>query len=174
MGRLELIIGCMFASKTQQLQWRVNQERFRYGHTEETPCVELFKPTMDTRYTQENQVISHDGVALPCVVADDTRHILSYVHDHPTLRVLGIDEIQFFDGEIVSLVQTLLRDRPMHIIATGLNLDFRGEPFCFRDSKEHMGTLMALAHEIKSLHAICAYVDPAGDPDPKNRFGDPA
>lgn len=162
MGSLEVITGCMFSGKTRRLQDRIHRERFRYEHSDEHPTVLLFKPTIDDRYGEESKVISHDESEISCLLASSSSQISDILaeEEHKQVRVVGIEEIQFFDEKIVDLCLQLTRKHHIDVIAAGLNLDFRGEPFCFRDSQRHMGELLAYAQIIRTFTAFCAYKPP--------------
>ncbi|MBI1972468.1 thymidine kinase [Candidatus Woesearchaeota archaeon] len=163
MATLEVITGCMFSGKTERLRDRIHREMFRYEHTEASPKVLLFKPSLDTRYTGESKVVSHNNAMLPCLTAAFAEDILAVLEEKPCIRVVGIDEIQFLDGKIVDLCRELTMKRDIMVIASGLNLSFRGEPFPFRTSERHMGELLAYAQLIRSLTAYCAYKRHAGE-----------
>ena len=138
-GSLEVVCGSMFCGKTEELIRRLRRA------TIAKQKVQVFKPAIDRRYAVE-QVTSHAGMAydaIPITVAQD---ILSHLQSDTT--VVGIDEIQFLDPEIVSIVESLA-DRGIRVIATGLDLDFRGEPF------GSMPILMAKAERVDKLQAIC-------------------
>lgn len=138
-GSVEVICGSMFCGKTEELIRRLRRARIARQK------VQVFKPAMDNRY-DEMKVTSHSGLdvdASPVVSPEDILEIL----DAET-TVVGIDEVQFFDPEIVGVVESLA-DKGLRVIVTGLDMDFRGEPFgC-------MPQLMARAERVDKLHAIC-------------------
>jgi thymidine kinase len=138
-GWLEVVCGSMFSGKTEELIRRLRRA------TIAREKVQVFKPAVDIRYAVE-KVTSHAGMdfdALPVKCAVD---ILK--HLDPEIRVVGVDEAQFFDAEIISVVQTLA-NRGLRVIIAGLDQDFRGEPF------GSMPLLMALAERVDKLTAIC-------------------
>ncbi len=160
MGKLELIVGCMFSGKTEKLRDKIHRERFRYEHTDENPTVPLFKPAIDVRYGLPTEMVSHNDTKTPCISITSSQDILTYLSDHPEVRLVGIDEIQFLDGSVIDVCTHLTRDRDIDVLASGLNLDFRGELFTFRDSSRTMGDLLGYAQLIFPTSAYCAYIFP--------------
>src|ERR1700722_16054594 len=139
-GCIEVVCGSMFSGKTEELLRRL--KRARLARQE----VQLFKPRLDDRYDAV-KVVSHEGVtadALPVASADE---LLGRVRAETA--VVGIDEVQFFDGRIVA-VAGILADRGVRVIAAGLDQDYRGEPF------GPIGALLAVAEYATKLHAVCA------------------
>lgn len=138
-GRIELICGSMFSGKTEELIRRLRRAVIARQH------VQVYKPAIDTRY-HDAKVTSHNGLdfeAKPVASAIDILATLS-----PETTVVAIDEVQFFDSEVVALCETLA-DQGKRVICAGLDTDFRGEPF------GPIPDLMARAEEINKLHAIC-------------------
>jgi thymidine kinase len=138
-GSLEVITGSMFCGKTDELIRRLRRA------TIARQKIQVFKPIIDNRYAVE-KVTSHAGSefdALPVKSAAEIEPRLS-----KDITVVAIDEAQFFDNEIVSLVQGLA-DHGLRVIVAGLDTDFRGEPF------GPMPELMAKAERVDKLHAIC-------------------
>ncbi len=138
-GTIEVITGSMFSGKTDELIRRLIRARIARQK------VQVFKPAIDVRYAVE-KVTSHNGShfeATPIVAASE---ILQ--HLQPDTTVIGIDEAQFFDAEIVTVVE-MLADRGLRVIIAGLDMDFRGEPF------GPMPLLMAKAERVDKLQAIC-------------------
>lgn len=136
---LEVICGCMFSGKTEELLRRVRRA------TIARQKVQVFKPKIDNRYSTTH-VESHDSNRVVSIPVEKAIEILSLV-DSKT-RVVGIDEVQFFDPEIVSVVQTLA-DRGIHVIVAGLDMDYRGEPF------GPMPWLLSIAENVSKLSAVC-------------------
>lgn len=138
-GRLEIICGSMFSGKTEELIRRVRRAIIAHQH------VQIFKPQLDNRYGIES-ITSHNGQkveAHPVVFAKD---ILSHLKKETT--VIAIDEVQFFDGDIMSVVEHLA-NRGMRVMMAGLDMDFRAEPFgC-------MPQLLCISEEVTKLNAIC-------------------
>ncbi len=139
-GSVEVICGSMFSGKTEEMIRRVRRARIAKQH------VQVFKPAIDTRYDAVEQVKSHDGLGHDAIPASSAVEILNSVA--PDTTVIGIDEVQFFSGDISRVVQQLA-DRGVRVIAAGLDMDFRGEPF------GPMPQLMSEAERVDKLHAIC-------------------
>jgi len=138
-GSLEVITGSMFCGKTDELIRRLRRA------TIARQKVQVFKPVIDNRYALE-KVTSHAGSEYAARPVPNARAILDQLD--PATTVVGIDEAQFFDGDIMPLAQQLV-DRGVRVIAAGLDTDFRGEPF------GPMPVLMAKADVVDKLHAIC-------------------
>ncbi|MDN4071562.1 thymidine kinase [Fictibacillus terranigra] len=138
-GWVEVICGSMFSGKSEELIRRVR--RAKYGKLE----VQVFKPLIDDRYSEES-VVSHNGTAVIAQPVGKSVDILKNVS--PDTEVVAIDEVQFFDEDVISVVQELA-DHGIRVIVAGLDQDFRGEPF------GPMPKLMALAESVTKLHAIC-------------------
>lgn len=138
-GSLEVICGSMFCGKTEELIRRLRRA------TIARQKVQVFKPAIDQRYSSQ-QVTSHAGMAYDAIPISRARDILLNLQSDTT--VVGIDEAQFLDDEIVSIVESLA-DKGIRVIAAGLDLDFRGEPF------GSMPVLMAKAERVDKLQAIC-------------------
>ncbi len=138
-GSIEVICGSMFSGKTDELIRRLRRA------TIARQKVQVFKPAIDNRYAIQ-KVTSHAGsdyAALPIQHANDLPKYLD-----PETTVVGIDEAQFFDDEIINIAQGLA-DQGIRVIVAGLDTDFRGEPFgC-------MPVLMAQAERVDKLQAIC-------------------
>jgi thymidine kinase len=138
-GSIEVITGSMFCGKTEELIRRLRRA------TIAKQKVQVFKPTIDNRYAEE-KVTSHAGANFDAQPIQRAAEILA--HLDPDTTVVAIDEAQFFDDEIIPVAQGLA-DRGIRVIAAGLDMDFRGEPF------GPMPSLMAQAEEVSKLHAIC-------------------
>jgi thymidine kinase len=130
----------MFSGKTEELIRRLKRAKIAGQR------VEIFKPRIDTRYGEE-RVVSHDSNSLLATPISDTRKILD-VSDEVT--VVGLEEAQFFDMDVVRHVQTLA-DRGKRVVIAGLDMDFRGEPF------GPISSLLAVAEYITKVHAICSH-----------------
>jgi thymidine kinase len=136
--RLEMIIGCMSAGKSSELIRRIERARLAY-----LPTI-IVRPATDTR-SKPNLIESRNGLASHAIVVDEPKDILKYSSQ---AVVIGIDESQFFSDDLVDVVQTLLRQKKK-LIASGLDLDYRGKPFgC-------VPHLMALADRVDKLLAVC-------------------
>jgi len=144
-GSLEVICGPMFCGKTEELIRRLRRALIARQK------VQVFKPAIDRRY-DEVKVTSHAGMAFDAVPVRSAEEILSLVQ--PDTTVIGVDEAQFLDEEIIPVLEAMA-DRGVRVIAAGLDADFRGEPFgC-------MPVLMAKAERVDKLQAICMV---CGDP----------
>jgi thymidine kinase len=140
-GSLDLISGCMFSGKTQELIRRLDQERYAGAK------IQAFKPAIDDRYAIE-AVASHRAVRFPAIAVPDVAAIEEQLRDET--RVVGLDEAQFFGEEIVPFV-TRSADRGLHVIVAGLDLDFLNRPF------GPMPLLAAQADRLTKLQASCQY-----------------
>lgn len=138
-GWIEVITGCMFSGKTEELIRRLKRAKFAKQR------VEIFKPTVDDRY-DESAVVSHDQNTIPSTPVPAAANIIIMAQN---VDVVGIDEAQFFDGEIVNVCNQLANEGKRVIVA-GLDLDFKGKPF------GPMPYLMATAEYVTKVHAICA------------------
>ena len=137
-GRIEVICGSMFSGKTEELIRRMKRAQFARQK------VEIFKPSIDTRYSDED-VVSHDGLSIDSTPVDNSSSILLLGSD---CDVIGIDEAQFFDNNLVEVCNELAR-KGVRIIVAGLDMDFRGVPF------GPMPALCAVADDVTKVHAIC-------------------
>lgn len=136
--RFEMIIGCMSAGKSSELIRRIERARLAY-----LPTI-IFRSATDTR-SKPNHVESRNGLASQAIVVDSARDMLKY---STQAVVIGIDECQFFDEDLVDVVQLLLRQKKK-VIASGLDLDYRGKPF------GSVPYLLALADRVDKLLAVC-------------------
>ena len=137
-GRVEVICGSMFSGKTEELIRRMKRAKFARQK------VEIFKPAIDTRYSEED-VVSHEGNSIPSTPVDSSASILLLAGD---TEVVGIDEAQFFDAGIVDVCNDLAR-RGVRVIVAGLDMDFAGKPF------GPMPNLCAIADDVSKQQAIC-------------------
>ncbi len=133
-----MIIGCMSAGKSSELIRRIERARLAY-----LPTV-IFRPTTDTR-SKPDLVESRNGLQSQAIVVSNPKEMLKYSSQ---AVVIGIDEVQFFDVDVNDVVLTLLRQRKK-IIASGLDLDYRGKPF------GPVPGLLALADKVDKLLAVC-------------------
>lgn len=138
-GSIEVITGSMFSGKTDELIRRLVRARIARQK------VQVFKPAIDVRYAIE-KVTSHGGAKLDAIPVASAAEILEHLEADTT--VVGIDEAQFFDEQIVSIAE-MLAERGLRVIIAGLDMDFRGEPF------GSMPLLMAKAERVDKLQAIC-------------------
>jgi len=143
-GFLEVITGPMFAGKTTELIKRIERQAFARRK------VALFKPSIDTRYSTE-EVVAHNGLRYEAFVVPTNGDGVASIME-TTIRekyeVIGVDEVQFFPMEIVEVLNKLADDG-VYVIASGLNLDFKGDPFPV------MKELLVRADNIVYLTAVC-------------------
>ena len=137
-GWIEVIAGCMFSGKTEELIRRLRRA------TIAKQKVKIFKPTIDNRYSLSD-IVSHSEQSLPSILIDDINEVLNIANDSD---VIGIDEAQFFSNDIVKVCNQLANNGKRIIIA-GLDQDYRGIPF------EPMPQLLAIAEYITKTLAIC-------------------
>jgi thymidine kinase len=137
-GWIEVIAGCMFSGKTEELIRRLRRAQIA------RQTVKIFKPKIDTRYS-ESRIVSHSEQSLPSVLISDINEINAHTAD---AQVIGIDEAQFFSAGIVPICNRLA-DEGKRVIIAGLDMDYRGVPF------EPMPQLLAIAEYITKTLAIC-------------------
>ncbi|MFN4219457.1 MAG: thymidine kinase [bacterium] len=137
-GWIELIVGPMFSGKSEELIRRIKRSIIA------NQKVIVFKPSLDKRY-EKDKIVSHNGIKIEAVIVDNPMEIYQKSQN---FDVIGIDEAQFFDSQLVEIVEKLA-DEGKRIIIAGLDQDFRGEPFSI------MPYLMAIADSVDKLHAIC-------------------
>lgn len=137
-GQIEVICGSMFSGKTEELIRRLHRARIARQK------VEIFKPAVDKRY-HEMEVVSHNENSIRSTPVNFAEDILLLSGD---CDVVGIDEVQFFDDQIVIVAQKLA-NQGKRVIMAGLDMDFEGKPF------EPMPRLMAIAEYVDKVHAIC-------------------
>lgn len=137
-GWIEVITGCMFSGKTEELIRRLRRAQIAKQK------VKIFKPKIDSRYSA-NSIVSHNEQSLPSILIEDIVELPKKTDD---AQVIGIDEAQFFSENIVSICNKLALDGKRIIIA-GLDQDYTGKPF------EPMPQLLAIAEYITKQHAIC-------------------
>lgn len=137
-GRIEVVCGSMFSGKTEELIRRMKRAKFAKQK------VEIFKPSLDTRYSEED-VVSHDKNTIRSTPIDSSGAILLLASD---IDVVGIDEAQFFDDGLVEVCNQLANNG-VRVIVAGLDMDYKGIPF------EPIPALCAIADEVTKVHAIC-------------------
>ncbi len=139
-GWIEVICGSMFSGKTEELIRRLKRAQFAKQN------VEIFKPTVDNRYDND-MVVSHDANEIrstPVPAAANIRILAD------NCDVVGIDEAQFFDDEIISVCNDLA-NKGIRVIVAGLDMDYKGNPF------GPMPSLMATAEYVTKVHAVCTH-----------------
>ncbi len=139
-GWIEVICGSMFSGKTEELIRRLKRAQFAKQR------VEIFKPAVDTRY-DEDEVVSHNDNRIRSTPVPSSANIRLLAND---VDVVGIDEAQFFDEEIVAVCNDLA-NRGIRVIVAGLDMDFKGNPF------GPMPALMATAEYVTKVHAVCTH-----------------
>ena len=137
-GWIEVICGSMFSGKTEELIRRLKRATFAKQK------VEIFKPAIDKRYDEIN-VVSHNLTSIPSTPVETSANILLLAND---VDVVGIDEAQFFDIEIVN-VCTQLANKGIRVIVAGLDMDYLGKPF------GPIPPFMAVADYVTKVHAVC-------------------
>lgn len=137
-GSVEVITGSMFSGKTEELIRRLRRAQFAGLK------VEIFKPSVDKRYS-EIRVVSHDDKSIVSTPVDNSSSIILLSGD---VDVVGIDEAQFFDTAIADVCNTLA-DKGIRVIVAGLDMDFMGKPF------GPMPALLSIAEYVTKVHAIC-------------------
>ena len=139
-GRIEIVCGSMFSGKTEELIRRMKRAKFAKQK------VEIFKPAMDTRYSEED-VVSHDQNVIHSTPVESSAvlHLLAMADE---IDVVGIDEAQFFDMGLVDVCNQLANSG-VRVIIAGLDMDFKGVPF------GPIPALCAIADEVTKVHAIC-------------------
>ena len=137
-GRIEVVCGSMFSGKTEELIRRLRRAQFARQK------VEIYKPAIDVRYSEED-VVSHDKNHILSTPIDSSASILLLSSD---IDVVGIDEAQFFDMGLVEVCNELA-NRGVRVIVAGLDMDYKGVPF------GPMPALCAIADDVTKVHAIC-------------------
>lgn len=137
-GHIEVVCGSMFSGKTEELIRRLRRAQIAKQK------VVVFKPKIDNRYDKE-KIVSHSKQEIQSIVISDANEILQHA---VFAQVIGIDEAQFFNSNLIDIVQNLA-DSGKRVIIAGLDMDYRGVPF------EPMPQLLAIAEDITKMHAIC-------------------
>ncbi|MCD8297815.1 MAG: thymidine kinase [Prevotella sp.] len=137
-GRIEVVCGSMFSGKTEELIRRLRRAQFA------KQSVDIFKPAIDVRYSDED-VVSHDRNTIRSTPVDTSSSILLLSSG---IDVIGIDEAQFFDDGLVDVCNELA-NKGVRVIVAGLDMDYKGKPF------GPIPALCAIADEVTKVHAIC-------------------
>lgn len=137
-GSIEVICGSMFSGKTEELIRRMRRAQFA------RQTVEIYKPAIDVRYSEEH-VVSHDQNTIHCTPVENSGNILLLSGG---IDVAGIDEAQFFDNGLVDICNQLA-NQGTRVIVAGLDMDFKGKPF------GPIPALCAIADDVTKVHAIC-------------------
>lgn len=157
-GSVEVITGSMFSGKTDELIRRLVRARIARQQ------VQVFKPVIDDRYALQ-KLASHAGSEFDATPVSRAAEILDQVQEDTT--VVGVDEAQFLDDQILDVVNQLA-DRGIRVLVAGLDMDFRGEPFGV------MPNIMAMAEQVDKLHAICMVCGKDASRSQRLINGDPA
>ncbi|MDU1540356.1 MAG: thymidine kinase [Paeniclostridium sordellii] len=139
-GYIEVVIGPMYSGKSEELIRRLKRAKIAKQN------VVVFKPVIDDRYSKED-VVSHSGYTINAIPIKDSSEINKYINEDT--QVVGIDEVQFFDDKIVDMAIELA-DEGIRVIAAGLDMDFKGEPF------GPTPRLLAVAEFVDKIQAICS------------------
>lgn len=139
-GYIEVVIGPMYSGKSEELIRRIKRAKIAKQN------IVVFKPSIDDRYS-ECDVVSHSGDSVNAIPISSPKYIYNFI-DGKT-QVVGIDEVQFFDEEIVDIAVDLA-DKGIRVIAAGLDMDFKGEPF------GPTPKLLAVAEFVDKIQAICS------------------
>lgn len=137
-GWVEVICGSMFSGKTEELIRRLRRAEFANQE------LLLFKPKIDRRYSEEN-VVSHNGISFEAIQIDSSKEILEHWKKE---RIVAIDEAQFFDMDVVKVVNELA-SKGVRVVCAGLDMDYQGNPF------GPIPNLLASAEYVTKVHAIC-------------------
>jgi thymidine kinase len=137
-GWVEVICGSMFSGKTEELIRRLRRAEFANQE------LLLFKPKIDRRYSEEN-VVSHNGISFEAIQIDSSKEILEHWKKE---RIVAIDEAQFFDMDVVKVVNELA-SKGVRVVCAGLDMDYMGNPF------GPIPNLLASAEYVTKVHAIC-------------------
>jgi thymidine kinase len=150
-GWVEVITGCMFSGKTEELIRRLKRAKIAKQD------VIVFKPEIDNRYS-ETEIVSHNETSLPSIVVLSAKEIYEKSKD---AQVVGVDEAQFFSNDLVDVVNKLA-DEGKRVIVAGLDMDYKGVPF------EPMPQLMAIAEYVTKTLAICVVCGNPADRTQRN------
>ncbi len=137
-GWIEVITGCMFSGKTEELIRRLRRAKIA------KQTVKIFKPKIDTRFSNSD-IVSHSEQSLPSILIEDIKEVLEFSKD---AEVIGIDEAQFFSENIIEVCNQLA-DEGKRVIVAGLDMDYKGVPF------DPIPQLLAIAEYITKSLAIC-------------------
>jgi thymidine kinase len=138
-GWIEVICGPMFSGKTEELIRRLNRASYA------SQQLQIFKPSRDDRYGEES-IVSHNEKALPSIPVDNVAKMREYLE--ADVEVVGIDEVQFFEDEVVSFCNELA-NQGVRVIVAGLDQDYQSQPF------DPMPQVLAVSEYVTKLHAIC-------------------
>lgn len=141
-GKIKVIVRPMFAGKTEELIRRVKRAEIAEQN------VLVFKHNIDNRYSDKGDIISHNGEKYECILIDNSEKVTDYIKNSDKIDIIAIDETQFFDKRLPTIVNKLA-DKGIKVICSGLDMDFKKEPFL------NMAILLALADKVTKLKAVC-------------------
>lgn len=139
-GYIEVVVGPMYSGKSEELIRRVKRAKIAKQN------VIVFKPQIDNRYSKED-VVSHSGQSTDGIPVKNSKDIYKFIDENT--QVVGIDEVQFFDNDVVDVCIDLA-DKGIRVICAGLDMDFRGEPF------GPTPRLLTVAEFVDKIQAICS------------------
>ncbi|MCD4753444.1 MAG: thymidine kinase [Anaerolineaceae bacterium] len=158
-GRLEVVCGSMFCGKSEELIRRMRRAMIAKQK------IQVFKPNIDDRYKGIQKITSHSGYEIDCIPVKDSEELKKLLDNEVT--VIAVDEAQFFDPNLISVIDEIV-DQGIRVIAAGLDMDFRGEPFGI------MPLLLAKAERVDKLQAICMVCGEAASRTQRLVNGEPA
>ena len=142
-GILEVVTGSMFSGKSEELIRRVRRAKYAKQKTV------VFKPSIDKRFEDDDvNIISHGKDRIEAIMASSIQEMDNYLEENPDVKVIGVDEVQFFDEGIVGFCEKYVK-LGKRVIVAGLDMNFRGEPF------HPVPELMSKADYVDKFHAIC-------------------
>lgn len=151
-GRLEVITGPMFSGKTEELIRRIQRLNVA-GYK-----VQVFHPDIDNRYS-EHSINSHNGASVESFGLKGVRELLENIDENSDCY--AFDEVQFLEANVIDIINKLRKNGKIVLVA-GLNQDFTGKPFKFKNSERHMGELIAMADNIIYVTAVCTHIGDNG------------
>jgi len=158
-GRLEVVCGSMFCGKSEELIRRMRRAMIAKQK------IQVFKPSIDDRYSGIQKITSHSGYEIDCIPVIDSEELKKLLD--PEVTVVAVDEAQFFDPNLINVIDGIV-GQGIRVIAAGLDMDFRGEPFGI------MPLLLAKAERVAKLQAICMVCGEAASRTQRLVNGEPA
>ncbi len=158
-GRLEVVCGSMFCGKSEELIRRMRRAMIAKQK------IQVFKPSIDDRYSGLQKITSHSGYEIDCIPVKDSEELKQLLDSEVT--VIAVDEAQFFDSNLINVIDEIV-DQGIRVIVAGLDMDFRGEPFGI------MPLLLAKAERVDKLQAICMVCGEAASRTQRMVNGKPA
>jgi len=158
-GRLEVVCGSMFCGKSEELIRRMRRAMIAKQK------IQVFKPSIDDRYSGLQKITSHSGYEIDCIPVKDSEELKQLLDSEVT--VIAVDEAQFFDSNLINVIDEIVA-QGIRVIVAGLDMDFRGEPFGI------MPLLLAKAERVDKLQAICMVCGEAASRTQRMVNGKPA